>query len=288
LRALLAIPPDATLLLERYSDSAASFVTLDSQNPAIYKQLYRAAKAKLKLRLKATLIPANKSQMNDLYDEKVHDAEDSNLTTKSEPRSSYLQTVLSQPISPNKSASGYKSFQELNRTARMPGAFVTGDSYMEPPPRPAPRSKDFSQPTLPCFRDFSGTYSIDCDKCGKSVSNEHYHCGICRNGDFDLCPACVENGVLCDGEGHWLIKRFIRNSMIIPSITETRAPRKVKQEEVENSTENEEDERTCNSCINRTLAQRYLLIDTDRLSELPASAFVTCKTCDDFDLCHPW
>lgn len=42
-------------MFERYSDSSASFITLDSNNPSVYKQLYRAAKAKGKLRLRATI-----------------------------------------------------------------------------------------------------------------------------------------------------------------------------------------------------------------------------------------
>lgn len=56
LRMALAIPEDQQVRFERYSDSAASFVVLDADNLTVYKQLYRAAKAKLKLRLKATLI----------------------------------------------------------------------------------------------------------------------------------------------------------------------------------------------------------------------------------------
>ena len=49
-------------MFERFSDSAGSYITLDSNNPSVYKQLYRAAKAKLKLRLKATItdIPSSK------------------------------------------------------------------------------------------------------------------------------------------------------------------------------------------------------------------------------------
>ena len=46
------------MVFERYSDSAASYITLDSNNPSVYKQLYRAAKAKLKLRIKATISDA--------------------------------------------------------------------------------------------------------------------------------------------------------------------------------------------------------------------------------------
>jgi next-to-BRCA1 protein 1 len=42
------------VVFERYSDSTASYVTLESDKPQIYKTLFRAAKAKLKLRLRAT------------------------------------------------------------------------------------------------------------------------------------------------------------------------------------------------------------------------------------------
>jgi len=56
LRILLAIPPTQRVLFERYSDSAAAYILLDENNPSVYKQLYRAAKAKLKLRIKATPI----------------------------------------------------------------------------------------------------------------------------------------------------------------------------------------------------------------------------------------
>jgi next-to-BRCA1 protein 1 len=46
---------DQEIIFERYSDSAASFVVLDSDKPQVYKTLFRAAKAKLKLRLRATI-----------------------------------------------------------------------------------------------------------------------------------------------------------------------------------------------------------------------------------------
>ncbi|MCJ1427395.1 hypothetical protein MMC29_005298 [Sticta canariensis] len=55
LRQLLAIPPTQDVLFERFSDSAGAYITLDSNNPSVYKQLYRAAKAKLKLRIKVTV-----------------------------------------------------------------------------------------------------------------------------------------------------------------------------------------------------------------------------------------
>ncbi|KAL8928574.1 MAG: hypothetical protein Q9208_001808 [Pyrenodesmia sp. 3 TL-2023] len=58
LRSLLAVPPSQNITFERFSDSASSYIPLDSNNPAVYKQLYRAAKAKLKLRIRATITDA--------------------------------------------------------------------------------------------------------------------------------------------------------------------------------------------------------------------------------------
>ncbi|KAL8861282.1 MAG: hypothetical protein Q9198_010534, partial [Flavoplaca austrocitrina] len=49
LRSLLNVLPTQNITFERFSDSAGSYIALDSNNPAVYKQLYRAAKAKLKL-----------------------------------------------------------------------------------------------------------------------------------------------------------------------------------------------------------------------------------------------
>ncbi|KAI2625917.1 hypothetical protein GGR54DRAFT_593599 [Hypoxylon sp. NC1633] len=54
LRIFLQIPVDTAVTLERYSDSAASYVVLNSANIPAYKQLYRAAKAKQKLKLRVT------------------------------------------------------------------------------------------------------------------------------------------------------------------------------------------------------------------------------------------
>jgi next-to-BRCA1 protein 1 len=55
LRSLLQVKADEQVVFERYSDSSASYVTLDSDKPQVYKTLFRAAKAKLKLRLRATI-----------------------------------------------------------------------------------------------------------------------------------------------------------------------------------------------------------------------------------------
>lgn len=59
---MLNIPSSQTTVFERYSDSSSSFITLDSSIPSVYKQLYRAAKAKQKLKIRVTITekPASK------------------------------------------------------------------------------------------------------------------------------------------------------------------------------------------------------------------------------------
>lgn len=56
IRVFLHVPAEQKITIERYSDSAASFVTLDPTNASVYKQLYRAAKAKSKLKLRVTRV----------------------------------------------------------------------------------------------------------------------------------------------------------------------------------------------------------------------------------------
>lgn len=77
----------------------------------------------------------------------------------------------------------------------------------------------------------AGAFCIDCNNCGRSVANEHYHCSICENGDYDLCLQCVGSGVTCRSDSHWLIKRFVQDGIVTNGTTETIAPRKPQAEE---------------------------------------------------------
>jgi next-to-BRCA1 protein 1 len=94
-------------------------------------------------------------------------------------------------------------------------------------------------------------YSVYCNNCTDAIADEHYHCSTCDDGDFDLCPSCVEDGVLCGGEGHWMIKRYVKNGKVIASTTETIEPKAfsaskttlVEEAKINVAT------RTCNSCI---------------------------------------
>lgn len=120
--------------------------------------------------------------------------------------------------------------------------------------------------------------TVYCNNCSNPIPDEHYHCSTCDEGDFDLCQTCVKDGVLCGGEDHWMIKRFVKGGKVINSTTETIAPKAPTSFASESKTtlvqqEEEEEElvatRTCNSCI----------------QELTEENFVTCTSCEDFDLC---
>ncbi|KAJ9611456.1 hypothetical protein H2200_004640 [Cladophialophora chaetospira] len=257
LRSLLAIPPEQEVRFDRFSDSAGSYITLDSNNPAIYKQLYRAAKAKLKLRLKATV---ERKPVKEVLPQVTAMDQKKPTAPLPEPRNTFLETVLSQP-SVNGAAPSFKSFQktcQYSPKCSIPGAFDLDVNHAEQPPQPTSLygTKDiYSLPTLPQMSDFPSTsYTIDCNHCGSSVPNEHYHCGICEGGDFDLCKTCIDAGITCDGDEHWLLKRTIRNGVVIPSTTETLPPKKLSKSATEDlvtpiSPEQDGDDLTCNSCI---------------------------------------
>ncbi|HEX3642296.1 MAG TPA: hypothetical protein VHV10_13475 [Ktedonobacteraceae bacterium] len=103
------------------------------------------------------------------------------------------------------------------------------------------------------------SWSVYCNNCEKNMLNEHYHCNVCDGGDYDLCLECMEAGVHCPGETHWLIKRiFNPNGSIVTSVTEKVGP-KPKAEPVKEmpgafTEEKKADDlppptRTCNCCV---------------------------------------
>jgi next-to-BRCA1 protein 1 len=220
---LLGVPADVNVILERYSDSAGCYIHLDSDNQGVYKQLYRAGKAKSKLRIKASTVDSSVPPLTETSAEPVN---------QNPPRHSYLETVLSSPI-------------PVGSTEILPATTASSPAptaaFGESLPTGVYGRKELANTSEPQYRNFemendtlrfplishnspSGMFCIDCNNCGRSIANEHFHCGICENGDYDLCPACVTNGALCRGEGHWLIKRSVENGIVTNSTTETIAP----------------------------------------------------------------
>lgn len=272
LHQLLDVPSEDYVTFERYSDSAGCYVELDSDNLAVYKQLHRAAKAKLKLRLRATT--ASEQQMQQ------HEHEHEPSRPESPARSTYLDSVPTQPTP-------QMCFDTL----------VADDAEAAALPSPPPPSysnngesteKQESNLPLAPHQSPTGLFCIDCNYCGRSIPNEHYHCSTCDDGDYDLCLQCVDSGVSCPGEGHWLIKRLVKEGVVTNSTTETIAPREfkplvIKQEEYQPSKSEPEpqptpastsekvpslssppsNERICNACLsgmnfssNRSLQDR--------------------------------
>ncbi|KAL4783930.1 hypothetical protein BJX76DRAFT_348176 [Aspergillus varians] len=281
LRQLLGIPADTNVIFERYSDSAGSYVQLDSNNPAVFKQLYRAAKAKLKLRIKATVEqPTAQATVPDSPSEPLSPA-----------RYSYLETVLSSPI-PAKVVDTESSATMPSTTLPESAERTTLDEA-ENHPWSTTESKPVSQrdfvlgpdnpnATIVSHTSLAGVFCIDCNHCGRPIPNEHYHCDSCADGDYDLCPQCIDSDVSCLVEGHWLVRRFVKDGIITNSTTKTLASHKIQaqvqsqaESPVPKSTPEPVDkppvhhERICNNC----------------LKEYDEDTMVSCADCEDFDLC---
>lgn len=316
LRFLLAVPPDTDVLFERYSDSAGSYVALDSNNPAIYKQLYRAAKAKLKLRIKATVTQYTtiaEQVPNPVEEQQGQLSEHLRLPTppKASPasRHSYLDTVLSPP---REEEDERRHFERSTIPAvcdvmpEDPEAVKSLANYTNETVETSvihEKEKDETKSMTSKLNArntdlLSGqaiareAFCIDCNNCGKSVPNEHYHCGICDNGDFDLCPPCIAADVTCDGEGHWLIKRRLQDGLLVSSFTETIAPKKWQEEKGADKQKgganiSEYARRTCNSCINGKRGNDPIAVLPALTTgiEMAGKELVTCTDCVDYDLC---
>jgi next-to-BRCA1 protein 1 len=136
---------------------------------------------------------------------------------------------------------------------------------------------------------------VYCNNCNHPMDDEHFHCSVCDNGDYDLCPACVDSGIHCPGDGHWMVKRFVKNGNVVNSTTQ-RIPPKAKiaetkevpgafTDEKQSVTYEDEATRTCNSCVKgkpKTLSYSASILTSLVLSE---KEFVTCTACEDYDLC---
>lgn len=305
LRHLLAITPEQEAVFERFSDSAGGYVTLDSANPAVFKTLIRAAKAKGKLRLKATVTPPYLETLGDEQTESTPSEGPVIARTPATATSVRASTAMD-PISVG---TGIFQFREAMEQKAEELKLISITSDEAPVPKPFTTSAGPSSLERTDFFSMlanhgkqqelalrtrasnavpASTWSVYCNECDSGMDNVHFHCSICDGGDYDLCEKCVESGKLCPGEGHWLIKRTIADGKVIASTTERIAP-KMKKQSVEAETDahreipgaftedaktlNEEPEgafRTCNSCI----------------ISLPEHEFVTCSVCDDFDLCR--
>ncbi|KAL1865276.1 hypothetical protein Plec18167_009471 [Paecilomyces lecythidis] len=304
LRELLSIPSDVAVDFERYSDSAMCYVRLDSEDPAVYKQLYRAAKAKLKLRIKAVVsnVPeaAAATPQNTELSSPAQQKDTDNVPSVPD-LSSQVKSEILPTAAPNLRFLPATT-DDLNKSETLISS-PSAELFNKGSDQPQFRYRVFtlgqdtrSHPVLvPSHNSANGAFCIDCNNCGQSIPNEHYHCSICDDGDYDLCQQCVDAGVSCNGDDHWLIKRFVKDGTVTNSTTETIAPRKaeVEAEKTEKNTESvpalvpeptskstesilassetlqETNDRTCNACF----------------KEFDEAKMVSCEHCEDYDLC---
>ncbi|KAL2758227.1 hypothetical protein ACRALDRAFT_1040275 [Sodiomyces alcalophilus JCM 7366] len=337
-RDFLGISTDVDLLLERYSDSAGAYVTLDSDDPPVYKQLYRAAKAKKKLKLRATRqepVEQTTSLSQPAYFE---DAPETSPVSSEPTDAGLLGAATSSSDTTQHCEPSPDSRHDLKK--ELPSTDIGADfedaimacflkrqanirdslERLSAPPRSmtyglenaygteardtwssqvggSTTSRSVSLEKLPPQL----TYAVCCNSCEKTVPGSHYHCATCDDGDFDLCQSCLDRGITCHDEKHWLIKRTVKDGQIITSTTETVAPKPKSQPKPEQGAALFEPEtemtssdplrdqvpelaaeqapflsghtsyniRTCNSCV----------------SDFDESVFVHCTACEDFDLC---
>lgn len=153
-----------------------------------------------------------------------------------------------------------------------------------------------------CVAPKAANFAVCCNNCDRTIPDAHYHCSTCDDGDFDLCPDCVEKGVTCYNSDHWLLKRFVRGDFILVSTTERVSP-KPKAQEPTPEPKAAPKPAVCVACPKElpkstsfhipspaTTALRSFLAAPMRtcnscVQELPDKEFLHCLSCDDFDLC---
>jgi next-to-BRCA1 protein 1 len=168
-----------------------------------------------------------------------------------------------------------------------------------------------SREVQPAFEStVAQTFSVNCNSCDLSIPNAHYHCTICDDGDFDLCTGCVDKGISCHGDFHWLIKRGIKDGQLFYSVTETipsrprsKEPKKEAKEEVKEVKEEPKVESPAPAPAPEKRSERIVPVMTGSslsppqcpggirtcnccVHDFPEKNFVHCIVCDDYDVCH--
>lgn len=337
---MLAVPPGQKVAFERFSDSSNKYIKLDSEDPAVYKQLFRAAKAKLKLRMRATIqaipppVPAQApavQQSHDQWSGIKFDSHDSYLQRQcaTEQAAGIAPSEISSPSPMCQTSQCCADIREpkrqdytyiplppsLNAKSFTPKVEDASDGVANVEPKkedddeaPVPRffnardqfyaelasmsSKDFVAPGT--------TFTICCNNCNVAIPNAHYHCSKCDDGDYDLCEGCYDRQIRCNGDDHWLVKRFVKDGKVTSSSTEKVIPKKSSSPEIKkvesgaslSKTKEIMDEpidsgRTCNSCVQCKFPYATLVMPQLTESAFDESNFVTCTECEDFDLCIP-
>lgn len=326
IRSFLQIAADTKIMIERYSDSAAAFVMLDPSNMAVYKQLYRAAKAKSKLKLRVSVLPNNnKAVPKPVTVEDAPEVAETAAADKTEP----TKADSSPPVKTASAGSSRTTVsREYDATLLQEAAKLIQDHRADfdnriryimksndelsnltsqlascKPFKTTPAAPGFSSPLSPVSPAVSATFAVCCNSCEKNIPDAHYHCSTCDDGDFDLCQSCVGQGITCYSEDHWLIKRTMSNGQIVNSTTETIAPKPKARPAPEFQPAEPADDITVPVCDRTSVEEsafstplpadtRWPVFGNMRtcnqcVRELPEREFLHCTNCEDYDLCQP-
>lgn len=67
-----------------------------------------------------------------------------------------------------------------------------------------------------------------CDRCNCNLGDEWWHCGICSDGDYDICQRCSEKKLRCKDDSHdltkWMGNVYYGNGVIGPGPTDMMLP----------------------------------------------------------------
>ncbi|KAL7942414.1 hypothetical protein V8C42DRAFT_332320 [Trichoderma barbatum] len=262
IRHFLHITPETQVTIERYSDSASAFVVLDSNNLPVYKQLYRAAKAKSKLKLRVSvpqLLPKSAPKPVTVEDEpeasvaETYESTEKTTPTESDESSSTTEPATEMPV-PSAAPSSITLLSGVELPLRTSSSVQLDMTKVEETEAPVtqklPANFAQSAPFDPqsiysSFEDYCAPaaqshhviapapFAVCCNHCEKTVSDVHYHCQTCDDGDFDLCQACVDQAVSCYDDNHWLIKRTMIDGQLIASSTERIEPKSQAKKQAE-------------------------------------------------------
>ena len=63
-----------------------------------------------------------------------------------------------------------------------------------------------------------------CDICTSWIpdANMHYNCGICGDGDFNICQSCGGSGAFCLDDSHKLMKRTVKYDNLVDAASQVR------------------------------------------------------------------
>lgn len=276
-------------------------MVLDPSNISVWKQLYRAAKAKQKLKLRVTLRDSDDEDKGPKPVTVEDEPEQESHNEQSQPEVGVVSTASSEMVPPATEASETSPVAAPAPTCAEVADYRTWDERLEAAMSrlhlatqeregtSAVTKQETSDSTVTtssvCVAPKAGNFAVCCNNCDRTIPDAHYHCSTCDDGDFDLCPDCVEKGVSCYNSDHWMVKRFVRGDFILVSTTERVSPNKPKPVpeatpvtapavRLPNPTTTlpsfvRAPMRTCNSCV----------------QELPDKEFLHCTACEDFDLC---